>query len=106
MGIENGVASDCACLGEITGALFGGGVAVRAMRDVTRGGLGTILNEIADSSACAFELEEGSIPVDEEVAAFCGVLGLDPIYMGNEGKMVAVVTGADAYRALELIRAT
>jgi hydrogenase expression/formation protein HypE len=76
------------------------------MRDVTRGGLGTVLNEIADSSGVSMEIRENSIPVDSEVKGFCGIMGLDPIYMGNEGKMLTIVNGAQAERALELIRTT
>ena len=76
------------------------------MRDVTRGGLGTILNEIADTSRCRIELSEESIPVSDEVRGFADILGLDPLYMGNEGKMVAVVPAAQAEKALELMRGT
>ncbi|MDR3295109.1 MAG: hydrogenase expression/formation protein HypE [Clostridiales Family XIII bacterium] len=103
--IENPIESDCACLRDLTDALFARDIAVRAMRDVTRGGLGTILNELADSSGCAIELQEEKIPVSEAVRGFCGVMGLDPLYMGNEGKMVAVVDGADAEKALAAMRA-
>jgi len=106
MRIENNIQSDCACLGQITKALFSGGVMVKAMRDVTRGGLGTILNEIADSSACRINLIEGDLPVDPEVKGFSDILGLDPLYMGNEGKMIAVVSAKDAERALALMRDT
>jgi len=104
MGVENGIRSDCACLSGITDALFAGGVRVKAMRDVTRGGLGTVLNEIAASSGCLIEIDENSLPVGEEVKAFCGILGLDPLYMGNEGKMIAVVAREDAEKAVALAR--
>lgn len=106
MEIENDIKSDCGCLTDITDALFGGNITVKTMRDVTRGGLGTILNEIADSSGCKIELEEESIPVDEEVAGFADILGLDPLYMGNEGKMIAVVPQDQAEEALALMRDT
>lgn len=106
MEIENNIKSDCGCLGDITAALFENDIKVRAMRDVTRGGLGTILNEIADTSGCKLEIEETAIPVDEEVAGFADILGLDPLYMGNEGKMIAVVDGMQAEKALQLIRDT
>ena len=65
------------------------------MRDVTRGGLGTVINEIADSSGCMIELDEDSIPVHADVKGFADILGLDPLYMGNEGKMIAVVPEKD-----------
>lgn len=106
MEIENEIHSDCGCLKDITEALFGAGIEVRTMRDVTRGGLGTILNEIADTSRCRIELSEESIPVSDEVRGFADILGLDPLYMGNEGKMVAVVPAAQAEKALELMRGT
>lgn len=106
MEIENDIHSDCGFLGDIASALFDGGIAVRTMRDVTRGGLGTILNEIADTSECKIEIEETAVPVDPEVAGFADILGLDPLYMANEGKMIAVVDGSQADRALELIRET
>ena len=76
------------------------------MRDVTRGGMGTILNELAGKSGCGIVLEEASIPVKPEVEGFCGILGLDPLYMGNEGKMIAVVPGDQAEAALEAMRGT
>ena len=106
MGIENSIRSDCACLSAIAAALFDNGVRVRTMRDVTRGGLGTVLNEIADTSGCAISIAEDLLPVDPEVKGFCDILGLDPLYMGNEGKMIAIVDGGDAEKALALVRAT
>lgn len=106
MNMNNHIQSDCACLADITEVLFQGEMKVHVMRDVTRGGLGTILNEIADQSGCCLELLETSIPVDEEVSAFCEILGLETMYMGNEGKMVVLVEGADAEKALELVRST
>lgn len=106
MGIENNIKSDCACLNSIVECLFENGITVRTMRDVTRGGLGTVLNEIADSSNCGVEIVEASLPVNPEVRGFCDILGLDPLYMGNEGKMIAVVNGNDAEKALKLIRET
>ena len=106
MEIENDIQSDCGCLKDITEALFGAGIEVRTMRDVTRGGLGTILNEIADTSHCRIELSEESIPVSDEVRGFADILGLDPLYMGNEGKLIAVIPPAQAEQALELMRGT
>ena len=106
MEIENDIKRDCGCLKDITEVLFDAGIQVRTMRDVTRGGLGTILNEIADTSGCRIDLAEDAIPVDEEVRGFADILGLDPLYMGNEGKMIAVVKGDQAQQALELMRST
>ena len=106
MAIENDIARDCEALNDVVESLFQCGSDVKAMRDVTRGGLGTVINEIADSSGCMIELEEESIPVHADVKGFADILGLDPLYMGNEGKMIAVVPEADAQRALEAMRST
>ncbi len=104
MQLENTIRSDNAPLGEMVRALFAAGLSIHEMRDVTRGGLATVLNEFAEASGKIIELEEKALPVAEEVRAFCGILGLDPLYMGNEGKMVCFVSGKDAEKALEIIR--
>lgn len=106
MGIENGITSDCAALNDVVEALFEAGLHVHSMRDVTRGGLGTVINEIADSSGVCAELEEEAIPVSEEVRGFADLLGLDPLYMGNEGKMVAILPAEEAEKALQVMRST
>ncbi|HMM06071.1 MAG TPA: hydrogenase expression/formation protein HypE [Clostridiales bacterium] len=106
MKLTNDIVSDCAPLNDVVDALFASGAAVRAMRDITRGGLGTMLNEFAATSRCGIELEEAKIPVRDEVQGFCGILGLDPLYMGNEGKMLAVVAAGDAEKALAAMRGT
>lgn len=104
MGIENDIKSDAAPLNEMVGKLMKTDLAVHAMRDVTRGGLGTVLNEFAVSSGVNIIIEEKAIPVTPKVRDFCGILGLDPLYMGNEGKMVLSVKAADAESALEIIK--
>ena len=104
MGIENHIQSDCAPLNGLTSALKDAGIRVRAARDATRGGLATILNEFAKASDCCIELEENLLPVSQEVQGFCGILGLDPLTMGNEGKMALAVAPEDAERALSLLR--
>lgn len=106
MEIENDITSDCAALNDVVDALFAAGIEVRTMRDVTRGGLGTVINEIAASSGVRVELEEKAIPVQAEVKGFADILGLDPLYMGNEGKMIAVVPADQADRALAAMRST
>jgi hydrogenase expression/formation protein HypE len=80
-------------------------VDVHAMRDLTRGGLSSALNELARSSGCEFELEESVIPVRPTVAAACEILGLDPLYVACEGRFVVFVGEADADRALAHLRA-
>jgi len=104
MGIENSIASDCAPLSSIVKSLIDENINVRCMRDVTRGGLATVLNEAAEHSGCAIEICEEDIPVSKEVQGFCDILGLDPLYMANEGKMIAVVPVQEADKALGIIR--
>ncbi len=106
MGIESSIVSDAAPLREMVEKLLENGIRVHAMRDVTRGGLGTVLNEFASSSKCTIELSEEAMPVSPAVRDFCGILGLDPMYMGNEGKMVLSVHKDDADKAVELIRSS
>lgn len=106
MGIENAITSDCGVLKEITDALFDAGIPVHTMRDVTRGGLGTVLNELAGSAQVGIRIQEAALPVTPEVRGFCDILGLDPLYMGNEGKMAAIVPGNRAEEALALMRGT
>jgi hydrogenase expression/formation protein HypE len=79
--------------------------AVRALRDPTRGGLGTTLNEIARQSAVGMVLDEAAIPVLPQVEAACELLGLDPLYIANEGKLVAVVAPEAADAVLAAMRA-
>ncbi|MDR3364442.1 MAG: hydrogenase expression/formation protein HypE [Clostridiales Family XIII bacterium] len=106
MGVKNTITSDCALLTPVLAALRGAGVPVHAMRDVTRGGLATVLNELAKASGASIELAEEAVPVSPEVRAFCGIMGLDPLYMGNEGKLVLAVAPEDEPRALAAMRET
>ena len=104
MNLENRIQSDNAPLGEMVERLLSEGIRIHEMRDVTRGGLATVLNEFAGASRKIITLEEEKLPVSQGVKAFCGILGLDPLYMGNEGKMVCFVDSRDADRALAIIR--
>lgn len=104
MQIENDITSDSAPLSEMVEALERSGIRIHEMRDVTRGGLATVLNEFAESTGKTFVLSEEALPVFPAVKSFAGILGLDPLYMGNEGKMVCMVGREDADRALSLIR--
>ena len=74
------------------------------MRDITRGGLGTVLNELAGSSEKSVTVYEEKLPVSGEVAAFCKILGLNPMHMGNEGKLCAAVPREQADRAVEIMK--
>lgn len=105
MGLDTDLQSDCAPLGAMTEALFAAGVTVHAMRDVTRGGLSTVLCELAGASGCAVEIEEEKLPVSETVRGLCGVLGLDILTMGNEGKLLVAVPAQDAAQACAALRA-
>lgn len=104
MGIENNIKSDNAPLVEMVDKMLKAGIELHCMRDVTRGGLGTVLNELAKASHVNIEINEENIPVDSEVKAFAKILGLDIMHMGNEGKLVAVVPEKDAQKAVEIIR--
>lgn len=104
MGIENNIASDCAPLSSIVQNLIKAEINIHCMRDVTRGGLATILNEISENSKCGVEIQENSLPVSNEIKGFCDILGLDPLYMANEGKMIAVVPQKQAEKALQAVR--
>lgn len=104
MNIENSIKSDNAPLNEMVKAMLDNKIDIHTMRDVTRGGLGTVLNELAEASNVSIELEEEKIPVNEEVRAFAKILGLDIMHMGNEGKLVAIVPSEQAQKAVEIIR--
>jgi hydrogenase expression/formation protein HypE len=106
MKIENDIRSDCAPLNSIVDALYENNVQVKTMRDVTRGGLGTILNELANSSGCGIEIIEKDLPIHQDVKGFSDILGLDPLYMANEGKMLVIVKQEEAEKALAAIRNT
>ena len=88
MALSTPVESDCAPLNGLIDALIAAAPGVRFLRDATRGGLATVLNEIAEASRVAIEIDEKATPIREQVKAFCEILGLDPLYLANEGKVV------------------
>lgn len=103
---ESQIRSDCAALnGMIAEVLAGAGPAIHAMRDPTRGGLASTLNEIANASDVGIVIDEVSLPVRAEVQAACELLGLDPVYVANEGKAVFFVAPESVGRVLEVLRA-
>lgn len=104
MGLENGIRSDAAPLGAIVASLRDAGIPLHGIRDITRGGLATILSEIADAARLAPVIREADVPVDDAVASFAKILGLDPLYMANEGKAAIIVPGSFREQALEAIR--
>ena len=102
--MQGDIHSDCAPLNELCRALLSSGAAVRVLRDPTRGGVATTLNEFVESTALGIELTEASIPVRGEVQAACDMLGLDALYCANEGKLLAVVAPGDEARALAALQ--
>nr|WP_281287773.1 hydrogenase expression/formation protein HypE [Tepidimonas aquatica] len=99
------ILSDTAALNGLTAAMLASGAAIRVMRDPTRGGLAATLNEIAHQSGVGIHLDEAAIPIKPEVDAACELLGLDPLNIANEGKLVAICAAEDADRLLAAMRA-
>jgi len=102
--LETDIRSDCAALHGLVAALLDAAPGVRALRDPTRGGLAAVLNEIADASGVGIAIREDDLPVRPEVAGACELLGLDPLYVANEGKLVAIVPPEAADHALAALR--
>jgi hydrogenase expression/formation protein HypE len=96
--------SDCAPLGGLVAEMLNASPNIRCLRDPTRGGLATSLNELAKQSKVSIRIEEQKIPVREEVLAACEMLGFDPLYVANEGKLVAIVPAEDADKILRTMR--
>ena len=99
------VESDSAALHGLVADMLSVSREIRCMRDPTRGGVSSTLNEIAAQSGVAIRLEEGAIPIREEVSGACEMLGLDPLYVANEGKLIAIVASEAAGGILEAMRA-
>jgi hydrogenase expression/formation protein HypE len=102
---ETDIVSDCAALNGLTATLLDAAPGIRAMRDPTRGGLSAVLNEIAQASGVGMEIMETDLPVRPGVAGACEILGLDPLYVANEGKLVAFIPPEQADAALAAARA-
>ena len=94
LGFAAPIVSDTAALHGLIATLLATGADIRCLRDPTRGGLATTVNEIARQSGVGVMLDEAAIPVNGEVAAACEFLGLDPLYVANEGKLVAIVAAS------------
>ncbi len=101
---ESAIESDSAALAGIVLRLIDAGIDIHCLRDLTRGGLASALNEIADSSGLGIEVDESWIPVRDDVAGACEILGFDPMYVANEGRFIAFVPEAEAGRALDLMK--
>jgi hydrogenase expression/formation protein HypE len=102
---ESPMVSDCAPLHRLVATMLNASPAIRCMRDPTRGGLSSALNEIAAQSRVGMELEESAIPIQEAVRGACELLGLDPLFVASEGKLVAIVDPASADSILAVMRA-
>jgi hydrogenase expression/formation protein HypE len=102
---ETVLESDSASLHTLTEAMLTACPSIRCMRDPTRGGLSSALNEMATASRVGIRLAEEAIPIRREVHAACEMLGLDPLYVANEGKLIAVAPAQDAQRLLDAMRA-
>ena len=96
--------SDCAPLGGLVAEMLNASPNIHCLRDPTRGGLATSLNELAKQSKVSIRIEEEKIPVREEVLAACEMLGFDPLYEANEGKLVAIVPDEDADKVVKAMR--
>ena len=105
LGFAASIVSDTAALHGLIAAMRASGAAIRTLRDPTRGGVATTLNEIARQSGVGMMLQESALPVQAEVAAACEFLGLDPLYVANEGKLLAIVAPEDTDRLLAAMRA-
>ncbi|MGI8332340.1 hydrogenase expression/formation protein HypE [Actinomadura scrupuli] len=103
--LEGDVVSDTAPLGGLVAALLAGTSGVRCLRDATRGGVATVLNEVARASDVAVVIDETAVPVRPEVRGAAEILGIDPLYVACEGRMIVVVDGAQAGAALAALRA-
>ncbi len=102
---EGTIESDCAPLGDLVGSLLDAGIEVHCLRDLTRGGLAGALIEIAEAAELRIAIEEAAIPVREDVQGACEILGLDPLYVANEGRFICLLPAHEAERALTILRA-
>jgi hydrogenase expression/formation protein HypE len=105
LALSTPIESDCAALHGLVAALRAAAPGLRFLRDATRGGLATVLNEVAEGAALGIALDEAAVPIRDEVKGFCEILGLDPLYLANEGKLVAILPEAEVDAALAAMRA-
>lgn len=101
---ESKILSDCAPLNGIVSGIINAGIDVHCMRDLTRGGLSSSLNELASSAGVEITIDENKVPVNEDVRGACEILGFDPMYVANEGKFIAIVSEKDADKCLALMK--
>jgi hydrogenase expression/formation protein HypE len=104
LSFETDIVSDTAPLHSLVADLLAAGATIRCMRDPTRGGVASSCNEIAQTSGVGIQLEEKAIPLRDEVRGACELLGLDPLYIANEGKLLAICAPEDAERLLDAMQ--
>lgn len=104
LALESDIKSDCQPLHDLVATILDVCPDIHAMRDATRGGLATVLNEFASTSNVGIRLQEESIPIREEVKGVCEILGLEPYYLANEGKLVVVVASENANKVLSAMK--
>ena len=105
LSFKTSLSSDTAPLNHMVKQMLNAGLGIRVLRDPTRGGVGTALNEIAEKSNMGIKIYEENIPLKNEVAGACELLGFDPLYLANEGKLLAFVSAEDTAAALAAMRA-
>lgn len=103
LGLSAEIMSDCAALNHLITSVIESGVEVHCMRDATRGGVGAVLNEIAQASKVTIELEQALLPIKSEVNSVCDLLGLEPLFLANEGLVVFVIPQISVEKALQVM---
>lgn len=104
--IGPGIRSDCASLNGLIADLLDKTDGIRFMRDLTRGGLATVMCEIADHTGLGIHMDEGALPTHDQVRGVCEMMGLDPLYLANEGKFVLIVDPGSADQLMDLMKAS
>jgi len=105
MALENTIETDCQPLNDLIQNMLEVCPDIHCMRDATRGGIATVLNEFAQGSSTCIRLDENALPIRNEVRGMCEILGLDPLYLANEGKVIAIVPADAAEKTLAVMRA-
>jgi len=104
MNLHADIVSDCASLNHLIRKVLEAGIHVKFMRDATRGGAATVLAELAEGKPFGLDIAESEIKLDENVRGICEILGFDPLYVANEGKVILVVSKEDAEKAVEIMQ--
>ncbi len=104
LNISTDIMSDCACLNNMIKKVLDADLSVKFMRDATRGGVATVLCELAENKKFGIKIDENSVPVRESVRGICEMLGFDPLYVANEGKVVMVADKKDAEQVLKILQ--